>query len=124
MNDTLTKMTITEEQAKDILKYLVRKTGHLDDIYLSKNGDLFIPDKPKDKILVAHSKQTNNHVMVFIKTTDGDIFSTVHGKTYAECLKFMQDIMATHDARLRIVWYEVNLPRSLEELLIEMDLNE
>ena len=118
-------MIITEEQAKDILKYLVKKTGHLDDIGLSEHRE-FLPDNSKDKILVAYIKQTNNRggsVVVFIKTTDGDIFSPVHGSTYAECLKFMQDIMATHDARLRIVWYEVNLPKSLEEILIEMDLN-
>lgn len=116
-------MTITEEQAKDILKYLVRKTGYLDDIGLSKNRK-FIPNNSKDKILVAHTKQTNERVGVFIKIIDGDIFSPVYGKTYTECLKFMQDIMATHDACLRIVWYDVNLPRSLEEILIEMDLNE
>lgn len=116
-------MIVTEKQAIDILKYLVKKTGHLDDISLYEDRT-FIPDNSKDKILVAHTKQTNNHVIVFIKTTDGDIFFPVHGSTYVECLKFMQDIMATHDARLRIIWYEVNLPKSLEEILIEMDLNE
>lgn len=104
MIHTLTKMTVTEEQAKDIFKYIA-SIRNCDDVKIF-NGRLMMKDIC-----------TNLWLSVFLERDNGK-YCFIYGNNYVSMLD--QIIGFKY---LIVGGGTYKIPRSLEEILIEMDLN-